>query len=103
MPSNVMLSFAGLSDGVVSVPVTLDGRLGIVRRAIIIMGAFANPPEVKALPSFFGDKGCSAVTVYMPFSDIAGFLTGPTINFADGDCFGIQRFVVVEDAVSQPV
>jgi hypothetical protein len=103
MSANVLLSFAGLGNSIVAIPVTLDRRFGIVKRTIIIMCAFTHLPKVKALPSLFGDKGVSAVTVYMPLADIAGFVTGPTINLSDSHSLRIQRFVVIKNTVSQPV
>ena len=67
------------------------------------MRAFEDLPEFKALPSFFRDEGSSAVTVYMPFADIAGFVTGPAVHLANSHRIGIQRLVIIEDAMSKPV
>ena len=103
MPANVLSCLAGLGYGVVTIPVLLDGRFGIIKRTVVIMGTFAHPPEIKALPSFFRYIFCSAMTVNVPFADIAGFVTGLAINLADSDRIGIQGLIVVENAVSKPV
>ena len=53
------------------------------------MGTFAYLPEVKALSSLFWDKGVSAMTVYMPFADIAGTIAG--LTKVVGQCLQIRR------------
>ena len=67
------------------------------------MGAFTDLPEFKALPSFFGNKGAPAMTVYMPFADICCFVTGLAIYFADSHRIRIQWLVVIKDAMRKPV
>ena len=103
MMSDVFLRLARLSDSIVAGPVLFFRRVAVVERFIVIVSAFANLPELEALPSFFGNERAPTVTVHVPFTDIGRFVTCLTVDLANRHCFGIQGLVVVEDAVGEPV
>ena len=43
------------------------------------------------------------MTINMPLTDIAGFITGLAVNFSYSRCLGIQWLVVIKQSVSKPV
>lgn len=61
MPAYVLLRLARLCDGIVTIPVLFDGRVGIIERLVIVVGALADPPELEALSSFCRNEGLSAL------------------------------------------